>query len=93
LDINNLDIDTMRDMEKFDDNIMIDDGFKNDIVKIFRIRKNILDTYEFWYYSLIQMYKHILGTDLFIFKRIKINNKHHNKYITNQDILIKYKIK
>jgi hypothetical protein len=88
LEIKTFNIDTTRDMKKFNNEIKINDNFKQTIKRLFRNHKIMnTKTYGQLYYCLIQMYKQIFGSDLFIYKRIKINNKHHNKYIVNKDKL------
>jgi hypothetical protein len=91
LDVKSLDIDTKRDMERFDEEVPIGDDLKESIKHAFRIKKDNDDTFKDWYYELIQMYKHIVGSNIFTFKRIKLNNNYHNKYITNIDILNNHK--
>jgi uncharacterized protein YaaR (DUF327 family) len=59
-----LDIDTQRDMGRFDEQVVIDDALLKLIKKTFNIRKtqtDIADTFEHLYYQLIQLYKACYG--------------------------------
>jgi hypothetical protein len=91
LGIKTLEIDTIVDVKRFDENVVIKNKLKNTIKKIFRSNRNIKeDDYKTWYYQLIQMYKNILG--LYIFNK---SNAHHNgtqywKYNINNDFINKY---
>lgn len=91
LGIATLDVDTQRDMDRFDDDVEISESNISLIRKVFRIggktAKINSDKFEFWYYELIQCYKNVVGNDFFIFKKIKINGNHHRKYICDNDMI------
>jgi len=90
LGVETLDIDTQRDMDRFDEKVIIDDGLLKLVKKTFRINKTnnkISDSFEHLYYELIQLYKHVLGNNICNFKLITIDNVHHRKYIINSKVL------
>ena len=85
LELNTLDIDTRRDFMKFCNKVAIDDDTINMIKKVFRIRKKVIDdTFEFWYYELIQMYKNVMDVDIFLVKQGKERKYYYN---TNLNII------
>jgi hypothetical protein len=90
LNINSIDIDTKRDMDRFNEDIEITDEFKKLVRKLFRFVATDDISYGFWYYRLIQMYKNILGCDIFLLKKVEINGNRHQKYTTNDAIMDKY---
>ena len=96
MEINTLDIDTQRDMDRFDEDVEVDDNLSKMIVNVFRFKNNDDITYGRWYYTIIQMYKNILGNDICDFKLIKIkapnrNGKQIMSYHQNlQHILLTY---
>jgi hypothetical protein len=88
LDIKTLEIDTAVDVERFDEEVEIKDKLKNTIKNTFRSNRDLEEnTFKNWYYQLIQMYKHVLGSNIF-----NRSNAHHNgdqywKYTINTDII------
>ena len=90
LGVETLDIDTQRDMNRFDEDVDIDDGLLKTLKKTFRIGKadnKMLKSFEYFYYQLIQLYKNVLGNEICIYKLIMINSVHHKKYIINTNVL------
>jgi hypothetical protein len=66
LEIKTLEINTAVDVERFDEEVEISDKIKNTIKNTFRSNRNIEeDNFKNWYYQLIQMYKNVLGNDIF----------------------------
>jgi hypothetical protein len=73
-------------MGRFDEQVVIDDALLNLIKKTFNIRKtltNIADSFEHLYYQLIQLYKHVLGNDICIYKQTRVNNENHKQFTMN----------
>ena len=68
LDLKPFDIDTQRDIGRFDEDVEVGDELRDMIKNVFRVRKSKIktDKYEYWYYQLIQMYKNIVGSDIFM---------------------------
>jgi hypothetical protein len=90
LGVDTLDIDTQRDMGRFDEQVVVDDALLKLIKKTFRIIKannKISGSFEHLYYELIQLYKHVLGNDICSYKRVTINNVNHKKFIMNNNVL------
>jgi len=90
LNVRTLDIDTQRDMGRFDENIVMENDLLQLIKKTFNIRKtqrNVDDNFEHLYYQLIQLYKHVMGNDICTFKKIRDNDVYHKKYIINSQVL------
>ena len=90
LEIETLDIDTQRDMGRFEEDIVIDDGLLKLLKKTFRITKadnKIANSFEHLYYELIQLYKNVLGNDICCFKKTKVNNINHKQFNTNLEVL------
>ena len=72
LNIKFLDIDTSKDVKKFNEKVVVKKQLKNSIKNVFRSSRDISDNdFKNWYYQLIQMYKNVLGCDIF-------NKKHTN---------------
>jgi len=68
--IKTLDIDTKKDIEKFDDTVIVDENLNHMIKTVFRSgRKTDSNKYKYWYYQLIQMYKNVLSNDFFTIHR------------------------
>ena len=65
LKIKTLDIDTKKDIEKFNDMIIVDDNINHMIKTVFRSGRKTDNKYKYWYYQLIQMYKNVLSNDFF----------------------------
>jgi hypothetical protein len=90
LDIKTLEIDTKVDVERFDEEIEVDDEMKDSINKVFRVEKNPdeneLELFRYWYYQLIQMYRNILGNDMFDYVERRINYDHYYSYSINDEI-------
>lgn len=64
LDVETLDIDTARDVDKFNNQGDVSEEEKNVIRKLFRVtRKDQNNRYKNWYYQFIQMYKNVLNTN------------------------------
>jgi len=88
LDIKTLEIDTKIDVERFDEEVEVDDETRDDINRVFRVRKNIdgdnLESYRFWYYQLIQMYKHIFGDTIFECVYLQKNKSTYYSYTINE---------
>ena len=85
-----LDINTQRDIDRFDEEIVIDDDTLKLLKKTFRINKansKIADKFENLYYELIQLYKHVLGNDICRCTRNMIDNVRHYFYIINLDVV------
>jgi hypothetical protein len=87
-----LDIDTKREIGRFKEVIEISGDLKQLIDKVFRVsKKKCSMTFEYWYYQLIQMYKNVLGCDMFKYKLIKVNGSQHQRYVINCNIFNKNK--
>jgi hypothetical protein len=98
LDIKTLDIDTNVDVERFDEKVEIKDKLKNIIKNTFRSNRDLGEnTFKNWYYQLIQMYKHVLGCDIFIRQNTRRNGERcwiytiNNNIFKNHDSLLKLK--
>jgi hypothetical protein len=78
LDIEQFNIDTDIYIDNFNNDVDIDDDIKNDIKKIFRSDRSA-NNYKDLYYQLIQMYKNVLGKDIFIGKQ-STNRIYHYKF-------------
>lgn len=94
LKVKTLDIDTQRDMDRFNADVVIDDALLKLIKKAFRSIKaddKIAGKFESLYYQLIQLYKNVLGNDIFEHRVTKINNVHHKKYNMNIEVLNEHK--
>lgn len=90
LEIKTLDIDTQRDMDRFDEPIEIDDELIDSVKKVFRINKpneKINSDYGHLYYQLIHLYKQVLGDQICDYNIVTIRNVRHKKYIINEDVL------
>ena len=88
LELNTLDIDTRRDFMKFCNKVAIDDDTINMIKKVFRIRKKVIDdSFEFWYYQIIQMYKNVLDSVFFVNRHSNIKGVQYMIYNTNLNII------
>src|SRR5579872_658043 len=64
LDVDTLDIDTKRDIDRFDETVNVSDDLLNMLIKVFRIRKSketIAETYGSLYNELILLYRNVLG--------------------------------
>jgi hypothetical protein len=88
-------INTKIDFDRFDEHVEIDDVLNDQIKKVFAIRKkenNNIKKFRYWYYQLIQMYKNILGSDIFIYAHLRNNNIQYYSYSLNDQILNKHKI-
>jgi hypothetical protein len=96
LDIKSFDIDTKIDIKRFGEEVDVDNDLKNNINKSFRFIKNIedenLESFRFWYYRLIQMYKHIFGEDIFDRVERRLNYEHYYSYSINHDIYNQLKL-
>ena len=92
LNIKTLEIDTSNDVERFDDNIVVNTQLKNTIKDVFRSRRNINDNkYKNWYYQLMQLYKNLLGINIFTISKTHHNGIQYWKYIVNNDVIDNYK--
>lgn len=90
LGVKPLDIDTQRDMRHFNKKIHIDDDVLDTIRTTFRISKDnhkIIGSYETLYYQLIQLYKHVLDIDFFVYEAVTINKSRHKKYTVNTNVI------
>ena len=64
---------------------------KNSIKTTFRSTRDIDDNeFKNWYYQLIQMYKNVLGNDIFIKTHTYRKTIHHMMYTINNDIITQY---
>jgi hypothetical protein len=90
LGLNTFDIDTKRDVDRFDEVVVIDDVNKGLIKKEFRVSKaddKIVDTFECWIYQLIKMYKNVVSHDMFVYAHTRIKNINHARYTINEQIV------
>jgi hypothetical protein len=91
LDIKTLEIDTAIDVERFDEEVEIKDKLKNTIKNTFRSNRNIeKDDFKNWYYQLIQMYRHILGGNIFNYKLARYDDQRYLMYTINTTIIDQY---
>jgi hypothetical protein len=91
LDIKTLDIDTNVDVERFDEKVEIKDKLKNIIKNTFRSNRDLGEnTFKNWYYQLIQMYKHVIGVDIFTRSYTRYNEYRYLMYVKNQNIYNQY---
>jgi hypothetical protein len=85
------DIDNKKNIDRFEEEIIVSDMLKKSINRIFRLSKetddDILNQFKYWYYQLIHMYKHILGNELFISVVCKIQQINYYSYNLNNEIL------
>jgi hypothetical protein len=90
LGIKTLCIDTKVDIQRFDEDVVISDNLRKQIIKVFRVSKQVskdeLNIFKYWYYQLIHMYKNILGNDMFIYTEQTKNYKHFNSYSINDQV-------
>ncbi|AYV83967.1 MAG: hypothetical protein Hyperionvirus15_5 [Hyperionvirus sp.] len=87
-------INSKDDVARFEEKVQIDEITREKIIEIFRISQNKIQklkrgTFEIWYYQLIQMIKHLCGSELFILGRNGLRTKliSKNSYKINMDIL------
>jgi hypothetical protein len=93
LNIKFLDIDTSKDVIRFNEKIVVKKQLKNSIKTTFRSNRNIDDNeFKNWYYQLIQMYKNVLGCDIFKKKHTRYKDIDLYYYLINCDIIDTYKI-
>jgi hypothetical protein len=86
LDVKTLDIDTQRDSGRFEEIVVVSDSSKADIKREFRVtKKNEDETYKFWYYQLIQMYKNLFGDHALKQSRTQKNGVRNYEYSINND--------
>ena len=73
LGVGTFDIDTERDLGRFDFESDVDvSAIRDSIKKLFRIRKDLTDNkYGFWYEILCYMYRHLFGTDFVVSSRTR----------------------
>lgn len=93
LKVKTLDIDTQRDMGRFNEEVKIDEALLKLIKKTFRSVKandKIASSFEHLYYQLIQLYKNVLGNDICTYKQITFNNEKHKKFNMNGEVLNEY---
>jgi hypothetical protein len=90
LGIDTLCIDTKVDIQRFDEDVVISDNLREQIIKVFRVSKQVsedeLNNFKYWYYQLIHMYKNILGNDIVIYTEQTKNYKHYNSYSINDQV-------
>jgi hypothetical protein len=95
LGIVTLDINTRRDVKRFDENVAISDDMKSMIKQVFRVtnkRTENIKKYSYWYYQLIKMYKNVVGNDIFNSKHTDIEGIQymiHDINVMNRHILLK----
>jgi hypothetical protein len=93
LDIKTLEIDTAVDVERFDEEVEIKDKLKNTIKNTFRSNRGLEEnTFKNWYYQLIQMYKHVLGSNIVNRKHTYSQGIQYWFYTINQDIITNHKL-
>jgi hypothetical protein len=89
-------INTRNDVDRFDEVIEIDE-LDNMIKKIFRFSKTVdindLKLFKYWYYRLIQMYKHIFGENIFKCDNIMENKNRYYSYSIDDMIYNNFKNK
>ena len=92
--INLFKIDTKLHIDSFNNEVIVPDILANDINKIFRVtKKNMNDkinTFKYWYYQLVNMYKNILGNDIFIYVACIKNYCYYYSYSINDSIFNKH---
>jgi len=84
LNIKTLCIDTKIDILRFNEGIIIYDSLRKQINKVFRVSKKVdgdeIGKFKYWYYQLINMYKNVLGNDMFIYTERRHNYDHYSAY-------------
>ena len=91
LKIKFLDIDTSKDVERFDEKVVVKKQLKNSIKTTFRSNRNIDDNeFKNWYYQLIQMYKNVLGVNIFNRKLARHKGTNYLMYVINKEIYNEY---
>ncbi|AYV80585.1 MAG: hypothetical protein Harvfovirus3_30 [Harvfovirus sp.] len=91
-------INTRDDISRFEGKVELDELTRENIIHKFRISTNKeqnlnLESFEKWYYQLIQMVKHLCGSELFIMAKNALRNrkgKQKNYYTINKEILKKH---
>lgn len=90
LNVDTLDIDTKRDIDRFDEKVDISDDLLNMLIKAFRIRKSketIAETYGSLYNQLVMLYRNVLGNEIINVKVTRINNVQYRTHTTNQKVI------
>ena len=89
LNIETLCIDTKIDIQRFSEEIIISDSLRKQINKVFRVSKKIdgneIGKFKYWYYQLINMYKNMLGNDMFEYAELMKKYTHYNSYSINNE--------
>jgi hypothetical protein len=92
LEIKTLQIDTNQDVKRFEEDVEVGDDIKNMIKSVFRSNRDLEDNgFKNWYYQLIQMYKNVLGCDIFNQKHTYRKGVHLVMYSNNDTIINQYK--
>jgi hypothetical protein len=92
LEIKTLQIDTNQDVKRFEEDVEVGDDIKNMIKSVFRSNRDLEDNgFKNWYYQLIQMYKNVLGCDIFNQTHTYRKGVHLVMYSNNDTIINQYK--
>ena len=77
-------IDTHQYIDRFNENVIIDNSMGDSITRAFRANRKNLDSnrFDYWYYELIQMYKNMFGCDIFVCKQTQHNGVRRYMYCT-----------
>lgn len=90
LNVKPLDIDTAREVDRFYEDILLNENTKVMIKNTFRINKQedkMINKFEAWYYILIQMYRNVVGNNIINYKRNRKNNCDRYDYSMNQNVI------
>jgi len=91
LDINILEIDTNINVERFEEEIEVNDEIKSAIKNLFRSNRDLEEiTFKNWYYQLIQMYKNIFSISIFTQSYTRYNKSRYLMYVINNDFINNY---
>jgi hypothetical protein len=86
-----LNINTSKDVERFNEKVVVKKQLKNSIKNLFRSNRDIDDNnFKNWYYQLIQMYKNVLDTNIFNRQNTRRNKERCWIYTINNDIIENY---